>query len=325
MKLLFNTEDENSEELKDLLGFVDKDLNAINYRADLKTATNELIDLVGQEIYDKAVELYLTEDISEEDEEFLYVIRYPIAVNAHRMMIPSSDLAHTNNGRKMRQDEKEKLPFEWMIDRDNANLERRYYRALDELIKYLDKQPLISPLKALWINSEAFKTTNDLFIRTVAQFDKFFTISSRLLLIKLSPGISDCELYDIRPRIGLGKFSEFKLKLKSSIEIVEPSDLELLNLIRKASVASAMAWAMNRLSVQLFPEGVLQHYTSDRATTIGKKPTLKNETEVARQAFESDKAKAIMEIERLLAPAPTVDETISVIPEQNFGDHYFST
>jgi hypothetical protein len=52
---------------------------------------------------------------------------------------PSNDVAHTNNGRKMRQDEGEKLPFQWMLDNDNASLEKRYYRALDDLIKFLDR------------------------------------------------------------------------------------------------------------------------------------------------------------------------------------------
>jgi hypothetical protein len=68
---------------------------------------------------------------------------------------------HTNNGRKMRQDEGEKLPFQWMLDNDNAALEKRYYRALDDLIKFLDRSKneteLTTTLYTIWTNSEAFK------------------------------------------------------------------------------------------------------------------------------------------------------------------------
>ena len=161
-------------------------------------------------------------------------------------------------------------------------------------------------------------------IRTVADFDKVFPINSRLLLIKLAPGISDCEQYEIRPRVGDEKLTALRTKLKSNTALTDATDIELIRLIRKASVAYSFAWAMPRLSVQLYPEGVLQHITSDRATTRGAKPALKNETQEARQAWETDCKRALIEIEKLLEPTPVIDETINVIPDQMFGDKYIS-
>lgn len=329
MKLLFTTTGTTGNtELKELMGFIDADLKLKNLIPDLNTATNDIIDLVGIEVYKKAVEAYGDGTIAENDKDFIYAIRYPIAVNAYRLYCASNDLAHTNNGRKMRQDDGEKQAFEWMIDRDNAALEKRYYRALDDLIKFLDRSKVETEteetLYTIWTTSDAFKATHDLFIRTVADFDKVFPIQSRLLLIKLAPGISDCEQYEIRPRVGTEKLSTLKQALKDNTPITEATDLELIRLIRQASVAYAFAWAMPRLSVQLYPEGVLQHVTSDRATTRGAKPTLKNETQEAAQAWRSDFNRAIMAIEKLLEPAPTIDATATIIPEQKFGDKYFS-
>ena len=329
MKLLFTTTGTTGNtELKELMGFIDADLKLKNLIPDLNTATNDIIDLVGIEVYNKAVEAYADGTIAEADKDFIYAVRYPIAVNAYRLFCASNDLAHTNNGRKMRQDDGEKQAFEWMIDRDNAALEKRYYRALDDLIKFLDRSKITvetpTTLYTIWTTSDAFKATHDLFIRTVADFDKVFPIQSRLLLIKLAPGISDCEQYEIRPRVGTEKLNALKQALKSDTPITETTDLELIRLIRHASVAYAFAWAMPRLSVQLYPEGVLQHVTSDRATTRGAKPTLKNETQEAAQAWRSDFDRAIMAIEKLLEPAPTIDATATIIPEQKFGDKYFS-
>jgi hypothetical protein len=329
MKVLFNTTTTaGNTELKELLGFIDADLKLKNLIPDIITASNDVIDLVGMEVYKKAIEAYNDGETTEEDKPFIYAIRYPIAVNAYRLNAPSNDLAHTNNGRKMRQDDKEKLPFQWMIDNDNAALEKRYYRALDDLIKFLDRSKveveLTTTLYSIWTNSEAFKATHDLFIRTVADFDKVFPINSRLLLIKLAPGISDCEQYEIRPRVSVEKITALKLALKSNTAITDATDIELIRLIRKASVAYSFAWAMPRLSVQLYPEGVLQHVTSDRATTRGAKPALKNETQEARQAWETDYERVLIEIEKLLEPIPTIDATINVIPDQMFGDTYMS-
>lgn len=329
MKLLFNTTTTaGNTELKELLGFIDADLKLKNLLPDIITATNDVIDVVGIEVYNKAVIAYADGIITDENKAFIYAVRYPIAVNAYRLNAPSNDLAHTNNGRKMRQDDGEKQAFQWMIDSDNAALEKRYYRALDDLIKFLDRSKVepetAQNLYTVWTNSEAFKATHELMIRTVKEFDTVFPINSRLLLLKLAPGISDCEQYEIRPRVGDEKLTALRTKLKSNTALTDATDIELIRLIRKASVAYSFAWAMPRLSVQLYPEGVLQHVTSDRATTRGAKPTLKNETQEARQAWETDCKRALIEIEKLLEPAPVIDETINVIPDQMFGDKYIS-
>ena len=143
-------------------------------------------------------------------------------------------------------------------------------------------------------------------------------------MIKLAPGISDCEQYEILPRIGKEKHSALKLALSENTAITDATDIELIRLIRQASVSYSLAWSMPRLSVQLYPEGVLQHVTSDRMTTRGAKPTLMNETQEARQAFEVDYKRALLAIEKLLEPAPLLDEDVKIIPDQTYGDVYFS-
>jgi hypothetical protein len=80
---------------------------------------------------------------------------------------------------------------------------------------------------------------------------------------------------------------------------------------------------MPRLSVQLYPEGVLQHISSTD-TTKGKKAPAKSEAEAARLAFMEDANRAFTEIEKLLEPPLAIDETAIIIPEQKFGDKYFS-
>src|SRR6478609_820593 len=109
MRLLFKTGNDGNAELKQLLGFINADLKIDNMMADIRTATKEVIKLIGKEVYDLAVEAYEETASSEENKEFVDAVRYPIAVNAYRLIAPSNDLAHTNNGRKMKQDDSEKL------------------------------------------------------------------------------------------------------------------------------------------------------------------------------------------------------------------------
>src|SRR5690606_22771737 len=113
-------------------------------RSELFTATREMIALIGNQVYEAVFKLYEADPPAEGEPDaavlhLIYSVQYPIAVNAYRLYAPSGDLSHTNNGRKMRNDDHEKAAFEWMINKDDAAQEKRYYKALDQLLDYLDE------------------------------------------------------------------------------------------------------------------------------------------------------------------------------------------
>lgn len=335
METLFNKDGNGTDELKKLLPYIDADLEYEMLEPDLITTTNDVIAIVGYGIYQAAETVYEDNpDVDTLESKFLRAMRYPIAVNGYRLFAPTNDLSHTNNGRKMRGDESEKTPFEWMIDRDDAAQERRYFRALDDLIIFLDRMRKIAApetaedifeneLATLWNDSESYQLTHNLIIRTVADFDRIFPIRSRLLLNNISQGMDDCEVYEIVPRIGQVKFDEIKAKIKAK-NALDQKEVQLVKFIKQAIVGYSLAWAMQRFSVNLFPEGVLQHYTSDRATTKGKKPALNIEPEMARLAHQSDADKALLKIEDLVAPEPTVEDCTPVKPVGECEDKFLS-
>lgn len=337
MRLIFNKSDNGTDELKALIPYVDADLDYDNLEPDVRTSTFDVIKLIGKELYQFAEDLYFqSEELTALEKEFIKSVRYPIAVNAYSLYAPTNDLSHTNNGRKMRSSDDQKNPFEWMIDRDNAAQQKRYFRALDDLIFFLDSQTLIEVpsnedeeieymLADTWRTSDAFKLTQKLFVRTVDDFNRVFTIESRLLLMKLSPGMEDCETYEILPRVGKTKFDALKTNLANSEPITDAADIELLRLIKRACIFYSLSWSMMRLSVNLYPEGVLQHYTSDRVTAQSKKPSLNIEPRAAELAFKSDYERVLKDIETLLTPAPTPEATTDVIqPIGEADDNFFS-
>jgi hypothetical protein len=205
-----------------------------------------------------------------------------------------------------------------MLDRDNIAMERRYYRALDDMLEYLDENV------AAWKETEAYTKTHKLFIRTAAEFDEYFRIDSRLTLLQLEPGIRQCEQNEILPRIGKDRFKALKELVLAGTEIEDEIDLQLLSLIREACAYHSLSWAMMRLSVHLFPEGVLQAYTSDRNTTKASQVPVKSEAEAARQAFASDAQTIYNKIEKLLQPALPAGDT-NIIPDVISGCNFIST
>lgn len=314
MILLF-TDNTGDNELKELLGFLDADLRFKNMKSDIIEATNEVVDLIGQEMYDLALIAYkkLDTEKTQDDQDLLFAMRYPIAIEGYRKFAPNSDLAHTNKGRVTRIEDKEQAAFEWMIERDNVAMERKYFRALDNLIKYLDVkggQP--------WKDTDAFKSTQQYFVRTTKDFDDVYPIGkSRLLLIKLMPGIRLAENREIHSRIGKVLFDDMKSKLEAGDAVTDP---ELLKKIKEAECWRAMAFAMRTQSVQLFPEGVLQSFVSDRLTIKSKQVPIKSEAEGAAQNFDKAADQVLGEIEAIITklnyvesaeedpPYPTLDE-----------------
>ncbi|WP_271407297.1 DUF6712 family protein [Tenacibaculum soleae] len=284
MDLLFK-DDTGNAELKELLGFLDLNLPYKNLKGKIKTATNDIINLIGKTTYDLAAVEY--KKTTGANEEFLFAVRNPIAIQAYRKFAPHNDLSHTSQGRLNRLEDNQKSPFQWMIDKDDAALERSYYEALDDLIKYLDENI------ATWKTTPEYKLTHNLFIRTAHDFDQFFPIgNSRLLMLKLAPGIRLCENNEIKSRIGEDLFESLKTDPTTNTVLVSK--------IQEATAYYSLAWAMRRLSVQLFPEGVLQGFKSDRISARATKSAENNEAYSVAAYFEIDAKKAFIAIENII-------------------------
>ncbi len=313
MKLLFK-DPGFGRDYKNLLGFVDADMHFSNLQPGLKSASREMIKLIGTELYEYAVAVFEDEEnehydnIEDDDERnekisldnlLLEYIRYPIAFNAYRKYAPTNDLKHSNNGRMMRVDDNEKSPFQWMIDKDDKNLEIQYYRSLDDLLNFLEDT---NPHD--WKSSSSYKEARKYFVTTTDDFEEYFPIQSRLLLLKLMPAFRKVEREHLIPVIGRTRFNQLKSLFQS--ERSEPGEQQefeeeapLLALIQEVCVYYALAWGLKRLSAQLFPEGVLLHYVSDEILS-SKNVTHYNEAQLAQQEFTRDYKKALQAIERLV-------------------------
>ena len=341
MIAIFNKNNNSSAELKEFIPYIDKDFKFDNLIPDINTSIKELKKLIGSEILDLLVQVYAEADYTDLQKEFLRVVRYPIIVNAYRFYAPTNDLSHTNNGRKMTSDTSMKMPFEHMIDRDNDAQEKRYYRALDDLIDYLDAQQKFetpadedeefeNSIYQAWTNSDNFKKSHQLFVRTYDDFNDNFPIKSRLILLMLRKGLELCETDEIIPRISKNKYDELKTKLQAAEEISD-NEKKLIKYIQQGCVMYAMAWSIPRFSVNLYPEGVLQHYTSDRITSQAKKPSLNLEPQTAQAAFKLDFEKSMRQLEQFIAPAAITDASIPVenpsdiIYNINNQDKFFTT
>ena len=313
MKLLFNEQ----TDFRAILGFLDADFSFKALKPDLVEATDELIKIIGEPIYESIVGIYEADSSSYEDTFFLERVQYCILLDAYRHAAKGSDLGHTPNGRNNRIEENQKIAFEWQIERSDRDLERKYYKSIDALINYMDKKV------SGWKTTDAYKATHNLFIRTVQEFEDYFIIdSSRLLLLKLAPGIKKAENEQIIPRITKDVFEALKTAIKTDANNI---DKGLVSLIREALVYESLSWAIPRMSAQLFPEGLLQVADTSRLTTAARMAVTNNLAEALSQRFEKDAKKAYLKIEEYVKPVVLPSGQYQPLspnfnPEDNFVD-----
>tara|TARA_B100002049_G_scaffold190165_1_gene147106 strand:- start:10589 stop:11557 length:969 start_codon:yes stop_codon:yes gene_type:complete len=297
MILLFK-EETFAQEFRELLGFVDADINFKSVKSDLTSATREMIDFVGKPTYDRWVTLFEKENRSAAENDQLLLMRYPIAMNTYRLVAPSKDLQHTNQGRMLRTDDQQARPFEWMIERNNEANERKYYRAVDQLLDFLFDDTNFK-------QTIQYKTIRKYFVCTTADFEEYFPIHSRLLLMKLSPGLRQAEQRHIKPVLGTEKFDGLKA-LHLAGTAIPNEDQDLFDLIKEFAVYWSLHWAMPRLSVNLLPEGILQRYTSERESIRSTKVPEGLQTQHASTKFKEDAMEILSRIEsemtRLVTP-----------------------
>lgn len=288
MELIFDFEDYTI--LPDLLPFLSADFVPDKLKQDIRMATREIIKLVGQDTYDLAVAAYNNEDPGDGDTELLLMFRHPIALYAYRQYAPSSDLIHTNDGRKIRAEDNEKPSFDWMLDRNNDQLERKYYMAVDALLDFLEDQPV-------WKASEEYAHMHSTIVSDTATLTRFYPKGNRLLLMMMAPGMLDFQLTVLLARFG----SEHMTTLIAGQNLT-PEDTALLTKCREASVYHGIAWALRAYQVTIFPEGILQSYRGDRNATRSRGIPQKNEVAATVQFFEEARDRALGAIDHLLAP-----------------------
>jgi hypothetical protein len=203
-------------------------------------------------VYNRIATHYQDESEDETTDEALIYARLYIASTAYLDYAPNNDLSHSNSGRSFRNEDKEKIPWQWQIDGDNAAIAERAYKALDRLFALLDKAAWSE-----WTNSDAYKSANRLFIKDTIAFDKTFNINrSAQLYYRLVPFMLDLEIEHINPILTDSTITTLKA-------VDNPSDNEkkLITLTKKAIAYLSLSKALESFPVQMFPQTLRYSYT----------------------------------------------------------------
>ncbi len=252
-------------------------------------AQEEVVKIVGAEVMNRALAYYHSDAYipftsgssasgsgSEDtiDGELVHYLQVPIAFLATHNYYQSNMVSHEDTGRKVKiNDQNEKMPWEWMIDRDDLAQLRKIHGTIDRLLVWLEDKSITQ-----WIDSAQRIATRQLFVNTTAIFQATYPIdqSPRFFYTVLAFNL-EVQTRIIKKAIGselyqalLTYWTNFQTidegssSLSSGLPGSESSEYydELIALIQKVIPLFTMTIAARRLSLSVLPYGVVQQFQS---------------------------------------------------------------
>ena len=309
--MLFNKSNNGQVELKALLGFLYASNNFDNIKTDIILEEENMIELIGKPVMDKAQAHYNSTNYNTGStylllDNLVHYIQLPVAYYATHNYASHSDVTHGDDGRKVVIDSaNEKMAWEWMIARDDEATLNKAHKTTDRLIAFLDAN---ADNITEWKNSDAQKTARGLFINTAKQFSDIFPIdNSRRFFIKILPFILESERKHLLPVLGKTRYDDMKAAILSG-NFTDKEDMLLL--IRVPLVYYALSLAVKRLSINMLPNGIFQDYISDRLSMKARQPA---PTDVRREVGHSFLADADLELQNLQKEISKLDAEAALI------------
>ena len=248
---LFNRDGLGSEELVNVLGLIDRDLDFTKWEPILPLATKELVSIIGPEPV-AALDTYYREDAKPEADaakdwdEALRLAQQAIAMFAWIKVIPTLDAQHSTAGRGKHLGENEHGMTAVQEFKDEENIRSMAYQAVDALVAEMESQAF-----SWWTSSKKYQQLQTLLIRDKDTFDEYFVIGSHRLFLTLIPMMREVQDAYILPIIGLDRMNAL---LEGS------SDLPpyLIHMVQRPLALLAMKRAVERLPVEVLPDGIVQ-------------------------------------------------------------------
>lgn len=303
--MIFNLNKQGAAELRRMTGnyYVGNDFSAIEM--DIEDATDELIQVIGRAVYDKAENAYLKGE-GNDQVRLVQLVQRPIALLATLHYFQRNDVSHEDSGRKVKlsSDGTDKIPWEWQLDRDDSIHLQAYYSAVERLIRWLNESK-----DADWQKSDAYRNAAGLLIRSGREFDTYFPISqSERMYILLLPFLREVQIDTVAPSYGEG----FDKLLDATSDVRYAAS--------KALVLLTMSVALRRMPLQLIPYSVVQRFNAANGMSDSQPASLADTQRMAAM-LEADAADWLERMRKLRDG--TSGEDIPLLPSNSNTNKYF--
>lgn len=313
--MIFNKNGEGSEELYQISGTFQASTNFASISAEVDYAQREVASVVGGELMAVAEGIYAKETPTAAEAAFLLAVQRPAAYLAIAGYSKLTGLSHGDTGRKIKTDENEKIPFEWMIDRDDREMRERYFRALDSLFSFLDSADPASDWGAAWSESETKKTAASLVVKSIRDVETVYPLEhSGYMYHMLTPVIREIQNTKLRDIVGQDRL---RLLIEGDESV---SDIRSQAL--RFTVLLAIVTAVQRWSVEVFPLSVARRFYPSYQGNRESRHASTSEIDWFIGKINLQIKDAELELKTIIAGNPY--EGMDPIPENSPRNKYFT-
>jgi len=269
--MLFNLDDRGPQELEQLTGIYLASNNFNVIASELADATNAVAALVGDAVITAAENGYNYGN----EYPLTIAVRKAIAVLAVSRYTRNNLIAHGDHGAKVVADQNEKVPFEWMVDRDQQAQQERWYRSMDALYKVLEDTEEKS-----WMDSDIRKRYKASIVRSLSEFEQVYPVDGSYYVYYMLQSL----VIEAQPKIRRMVGAEVWDAMLGD----NPQDLHkaLLPLCQRYAVLSALITAVRRWNLEVFPIAIARRFAPTYQGNRSSRVALKEEMDAFVEGIE---------------------------------------
>lgn len=240
---LFNRDLDGGSEITNTLGLIADRVDFAQWEPYLPAGCREVTAIIGPAPME-ALSYYYTNYESGDPRlaQPLKLLQLAVALFTWLKIIPTLDAHHDANGRQRRLGENERGLTALEQYKDESNILKLAYEAVDNLVEMLDAEKF-----DFWVKSKKYTDRQKLLLRSKAEFDEFYSIGSARMYLMLMPIMSEEQRTQVKPVLG-----------DRWTEAINRSDADLYELAARATALLSIRKAILRFPVSVLPEGIVQ-------------------------------------------------------------------
>lgn len=301
---LFNRDNHGGEELVAAIGVISKDITFEKWAPALPLGTRNLAAIVGRDVVNELDGLYRKSEPSVEELQAVALAQQSVAMFTWLKILAPLDAQHGNAGRGKTLGENQHGMTALQEWEDKESIRAMAYEATDALIEVLDTNEW-----PWWTGSVKCRQRAGLLLPSKEVFDEYYMIGSHRLFLTLLPIIAEVQAGDIAPIVTSAHMDQ----LMSGDGLEDDVRLRLLELARRPLALLTMKKAVERLPVEVLPEGIVQ---------VQQQATVKQKLKAEKSAREAVAASLGADAERYLQ---LLQDAVSALDsDEGDVDYYLS-
>lgn len=302
---LFDKDGRGREELVNAIGVISKDITFEKWAPSLPLGTRNLAAIVGRDVVTELDGLYRMDGVPDANQEnAVRLAQQAVAMFTWLKILAPLDAQHGNAGRGKTLGENQHGMTALQEWEDKESIRAMAYEATDALIEVLDTAEW-----TWWTESTKCKQRAGLLLPSKEVFDEYYTIGSHRLFLTLLPMIAEVQAGDIAPIVTAAHMAQ----LLSGDGLDAATRRRLLELARRPLALLTMKKAVERLPVEVLPEGIVQ---------VQQQATVKQKLKAEKSAREAVAASLGADAERYLQ---LLQDAVSALDsDEGEVDYYLS-